>query len=479
MEVQVPLRIAHQVNKLRAVLADSFGVTLGKDAVEDIAQRAETAPPRYGTRRLGWTNDRQAFFFPDKVFGTAGKRRASFVALDGTQTAEARMALTPRGSRTEQYIVLKKLRRDDEVFRLILSIVAVSPLLEVLGAPLLLFHLAGPTGIGKTTLLRLGISVYADPDSPLFMVNFAKDTPNFVDSVLGILHNFPFLLDETTLQGAGQLNDAAYRIASGRTKRRLRGAEHDFEAAGSQAYTLTCLMSGERSIVRNMKRLGARARMLEIEVTDSLLPHAGGENLYDFAHQCFGWFGRDLFASVFRTYFGDNQGGKRLRRRYERLRSEMQRRWPDDHGRLHDALAAICLGDYLVACQLASESGDTPKPDLARLRRRAKNFARRMYYRLQRTADPRDIIREMRAIPRIGRWVDRGFIPVKTLQKHAIGRVSGLTKNKLFGFLKTNGVVDKSEPRKLRKRNQRCYIFTNRGRKLLARRKKNRSASAA
>src|SRR5262249_28772431 len=148
-----------------------------------------------------------------------------FIAPANSLVHEAEKALTPKGDRRRQFEVFRELWRKSPIFRLSLALATISPFLEVLGAAPIAFHLAGRTGLGKTTLLRLAISAYADPDSPLTKIDLAKDTDNYADAQLGMLHNFPILLDETTLTSADRIAEAAYNIAVGRTKGRLLGAD--------------------------------------------------------------------------------------------------------------------------------------------------------------------------------------------------------------------------------------------------------------
>jgi hypothetical protein len=163
---------------LRRFVADSFGYVVREHdpLLESLAIAANTVPRLVGTSRLGWTPQRDAFLYGSTVVTVApdSTRAYEFVAPVGTLLKRAEEALQPTGSREAQYQAFRKLWEQSADFRLVLSLAAVSPFLEVINAPSIVFHLAGLWGSGKTTLLRLGLSVYANPDSPLTRIDFSK-----------------------------------------------------------------------------------------------------------------------------------------------------------------------------------------------------------------------------------------------------------------------------------------------------------------
>jgi hypothetical protein len=218
----VPLSILSKEVALKGFVADYFAYIAEKNdpALLTLGAAVASAPRLLGTSRLGWTPERDAFIYGGTVFYMAAEpmRPYEFIAPEGTLLKRAEEALQPKGSRGAQYQAFKELWDGSAHFRLVLSLAAASPFLEIINAPSMVFHLAGLSGSGKTTVLRLGLSVYANPDSPLTRIDFSKDTQNYADAQLGILHNFPLLLDETTLRDPRQLAEVAYNIAVGRTK---------------------------------------------------------------------------------------------------------------------------------------------------------------------------------------------------------------------------------------------------------------------
>jgi uncharacterized protein (DUF927 family) len=83
--------------------------------------------------------------------------------------------LKPKGSREEQYRYLRELCTKFEGC-VVLSLATASPVLEMVGAPTTLLHIAGPSGIGKSCLCRLAIGLYGDPRGSLLRFDTSKDT---------------------------------------------------------------------------------------------------------------------------------------------------------------------------------------------------------------------------------------------------------------------------------------------------------------
>jgi hypothetical protein len=473
-DLMIPLKVARSTRKLEEFLEAKLGVPLTAGATRDVStlvKELAALPRRVGTSRLGWTPEHDAFVYNGTIYYAAKSpaRRYEFVVPDGTLVRQAVDALTPRGSRETQYEAFRTLWQRSEVFRLALSLATISPFLEIVGAPPIAFHLAGRSGFGKTTLLRLAISAFADPDSPITRVDFSKDTENYADAQLGMLHNFPLLLDETTLRDAGELAGAAYNIAVGRTKGRLAGPEKNYLPADTHTYTLVCFLSGEASIRDEMDRRGGAARMLEIIADEPLLPADKLPRWYAAAGEHYGWYGRDLVERGIAVHFGEGKGGEPLREEYARRRQAIVG-WCDDHARLVDALASVEVGYYLAWKLLGHDFQRLPKPEHRALRGEAAAFTRNVYERLNKTTKIDHVLAAIREVPGIERCVEAGFIPRSTV--HEVAEEFDLAqRGKLAEFLRRHDIVTKTEARKIDGLySERCLILSSEGRRRLSER---------
>jgi len=456
----MPMAAALNPGKARDFLANQFGYTDSAAPVENLAEQIKRVPHVLGIPRLGWTPTHDAFMFgPMPLYTGPTHPTYEFFAPEGTLLHNAAQALTPKGSRDEQYKAFRGLWGTSDDFKLVMALAAVSPFLEIVGAPPIAFHVAGPSGVGKTTLLRLAVSVYADPDSPLTKVDLSKDTQNYADAQCGILHNFPLLLDETTLSDPKDLARAAYQFAVGRSKGRLTGPEQNYVPAEPLTYTLVCFMSGETSIRDEFENGGGAARLIELPTEGPLLAKDQLPTWYGFPTTHWGWMGRDVVQRVIdRGMLATDEGG--LRFVYGGYRA-VTGEWCDGHARMLDFLAAVQVGYRLAGATLF---GTDPGHD------QAQAFAQGVYRRLNKATKVDDVLAACQADRRITVWADRGFVPLDTFD--GVAGDYGMPRVALVRLLKTQSVVTKLESRTIKdptERSVRCAILTPRGQAWLSR----------
>ncbi len=425
----LPLAQLNQSNRVAEFIADRFGyVCEDKDEllgrVAKLKRAARKVPRIVGTPRLGWCSDGEVFMYGGRALPASSA--VEFIAPEGTMLSEAARAVEPHGNAEEQRRAFRELWEKSPHFRLALSLCCVSPLLEVVGAPPVMFHLTGPSGVGKTTVLRLALSAFGDPFAPVTCVDFAKDSKNYADAQLGVLHNFPILLDETTLTDSADFARVAYNIAVGRTKGRLGGSEKDYLPLAPMSYALVCLLSGEHPIRDQIQHAGSAARFVEYPVGEQLLPEAQLPRWNEFAKQHHGWLGLDLL-----TDFSDPTKRERLRIDYQ-IGRVLTSEWLKGHPRLVDFLALLQLGYRLAAHRLGADASD----------KAAVAFAQAVYRGLNLRTKLDDVLETLAAHSEAPNWVERGFIPNGSLIPFQIAKVDCLR------LLKGQGLAQKSDSRK-------------------------------
>ena len=409
----MPLECVHGSRPVQNFLAKFAGyVASGPDdpVLRRLVRELPTLPRVQGVSRLGWTPDHDGFVYGGHIYEAVPfSRPFEFIAPDGTLLRNAVDAFAPRGDAHAQREGFLTLWQQSTEFRLVLSLATMSPFLEIVGAPPIAFHVAGLTGLGKTTLLRLAVSAFENPDSPLTKVDFSKDTQNYADAQLGILHNFPLLLDETTLRGSDELETAAYHIATGRTKGRLTGPERQYLPAEPMTYSLVCFLSGEDVFRTQLTRGGGAARVFEIVLAGPVWPPDDLPHWYALAGQHSGWYGHDLMAWTLRELFVDeDMGGTPLLAGYHAYRARAAKTWPGSHGRTLDFLACVELGYRLAVRTLHVEW--PLQDDVVR-------FVASVRGRLQRGAKADEVIAALGGTPGASEWSRRGFIPVGELER--------------------------------------------------------------
>lgn len=460
---------------LGRLLATRVGLNVPKTRLDRFRTGAESVPRTCGAFRLGWTPGADAFVLPSQTIYRANdpSRMVRFVGLAGTSGSALGRAFRPAGTRVRQHHRLRLLWKRSREARLVLSLAAISPFLEILGAPPLLLHLAGETGYGKTTLARYGISLFGDPNSPLTALDFSKDTPNYADRRLATVKNLPILFDETTLRADADIATSAYSIVAGKTKGRLGGTEARYAPAEPDRYALVVFLTGEAARHARVAEGGGAARWLEIEVPRPLFPRDEGAAWFKAAADNYGWFGADLIASVVRAFLQPQDN--RLLARYRSL-VERTATWCDDHPRLIDALALVQLGHYLVTRQLFHTFAS-----LSPFRQRwhahvAEHFAKCIYKRLILATGPAGILAAMRNSPKAPSWPRKGYIPLPDVRPYAT-RFEMTGRGEFVKFLRDESLVtDKVVSRKTKpdargnRRSFTAYPLTRRGRRFFQRR---------
>jgi hypothetical protein len=422
----LPMPFLGQSAKFGEFIANRFGYALEREEckaeLSQLSRAARRVPTVVGVLRLGWTPDGQVFLYGRRPLPATAS--VELIAPGGTPWAITAAALEPRGSRDEQLRAFRELWERSPLFRVVLSLACVSPFLELIGAPSLVFHLAGPSGIGKTTVLRLALSAFFDPFSSQTCVDFSKDSKNYADAQLGILHNFPLLIDETTLRSAEDLAEAAYNIAVGHTKARLSGPDRLYEPVASMPYSLVCLLSGESSIRDKMMQRGAAARFIEFPEDQQIIAKHLLPRWNEFAKEHHGWFGLALLSD-----FADPAARERLIAMYK-VGRVLTTAWCDDHSRTADFLAVLQLGHRLAARRLGFDESHEA----------AEEFAKRIYAKLNHRTRLDDVLERIAARPRAAEFIERGFIPNIDL----VGLPDALA------VLKSHGLAVKSDSRKVK-----------------------------
>lgn len=465
----IPLSFLNDERKLQAYLADQVGYreTDINSQIQLLQDSLVGLPHILGTSRLGWTADGKAFIYNGTVYplNPQDPLQYEFVAPEGTLIKQASRAFTPKGNRDEQFQAFQKLWKQSWEFCVALSLATASPLLEPLNISPLLIHVAGPSGWGKTTLLRLGLSAFADPDSPLTKIDASKDTQNYADAQLGILRNFPLLLDETTLGESGQMEKVMYNLAMGRTKGRLGGAETLYLPTEPMSYNLVCFLSGEAPLRNNLEHKGAAARLAEIVLEKEIFPKEDLPTWWDFAQSHYGWYGHELIRNIIDLYFSKGQAGSELKALYGQFRHGISG-WCQAHSRSLDFLASLQLGHYLGSQLLFHQFEILSSTSHTQLLQEGEEFVHTVSDKLHTRTMLDQVVECIQEVPFLGTWVERGFIPILNLEEAA--RECGLDRSQFGKFLINQGVVSKTEPRKVSEgKSQRCYILTPAGKERL------------
>ena len=233
-------------------------------------------------KRLGWVGDGYESFSPyvDHIF------------FDGEDDYGAVFAsVTTGGSYDAWKDIIRDVRQHKTAARIYLAASFASAILKPCGLLPFLIHVWGGTGNGKSVLLMLAASVWANPEMGEYVSTF-NGTRYAQETRAGFLNNLPMCLDELqiqTSQGVKDFDDIIYQLCEGVSKTQGKAS------GGLRKQTRwrnVILSNGEHTIIKPLSGGGARNRVIEIEAPDKIYPDLVG--LCEKITTNFGWAGREF-----------------------------------------------------------------------------------------------------------------------------------------------------------------------------------------
>lgn len=180
-------------------------------------------------------------------------------------------SIRPQGDRDKWFDLVKKIRakRQPEVL-INLAASFASVLVELCGTLPFIVSLWGGTGIGKTVILKLATSIWADPGEGKYITD-AKATYTAMEMRLNVLNSLPMTLDDMAQvknQYDGDFSELIYRWCSGKGKDR---SNKDLGLNKLTSWRNCTITNGERSLVDESTQGGAINRVIDIEASGEVL----------------------------------------------------------------------------------------------------------------------------------------------------------------------------------------------------------------
>lgn len=203
------------------------------------------------------------------------------------------------GSRDKWYSLVKEIRskRQPEVL-INLAAAFASVLVEPCGALPFIVSLWGGTGIGKSVILKLCTSVWADPGEGKYITD-AKATNTAMEIRLSILNSLPMTLDDMAQvknQYDEDFSELIYRWCAGKGRDR---SNKDLGLNKLTNWRNCTITNGERSIVDESAQGGAINRVIDIEASgDILFTAKEGNKTVNLIEKNYGYAGRDFISAL-------------------------------------------------------------------------------------------------------------------------------------------------------------------------------------
>lgn len=212
---------------------------------------------------VGWQqqHDGPAFVLRDPVL--PAKKQADYVVDIRGQRGEIFTALQPRGDFERHLAALKQAWAASPVCATIICGALAAPLLYPLNVPQNFgIHLIGESSRGKTTQLKIGASVYGDPNNPHWVAAW-NTTDVGAELRASMLCDVPLCYDEVGGADARRLEGLVYSIINGTG--RTRG-QKDVTLRKTKRWQTIMLSTGEKSLVDETAATGAQVRVVELHV---------------------------------------------------------------------------------------------------------------------------------------------------------------------------------------------------------------------
>ena len=211
--------------------------------------------------RCGWQHGTRDFLVGAEHVARPGAEPVELFTDDDPGLEQVARAFRPSGTWQGWLDALEGVS-DQPVPWAVLYASCAAPLLEVLGAPNFILDVHGVSGHGKTTVLRLGASVWGSPEDGRAIYSWAA-TPTAIERTLGALSGMAVCLDESNrvpLRDRPQIASIAYMIGNGSGKARgtIKGTQRRIE------FRTVVLSTGEASISSYTEDEGVRGRCLPV-----------------------------------------------------------------------------------------------------------------------------------------------------------------------------------------------------------------------
>jgi putative DNA primase/helicase len=222
--------------------------------------------------RLGWYNS--LYILPQETLGNSPEEEVVFQAsVPLAAHHESKGSLTDWQENISKYCV------DNSRLCFCVSVGFAAPLLHLLGEENGGFNLRGPSSGGKTTALKVALSVYGGEK----MLHSWRATSNGLESIAALHNDCLLCLDELGKLEPKIAGEIAYFLANGGGKQR---SDKSGFARKKQNWRLLFLSSGEIGIPDLIRQAGQKVRGgHEVRVID-IPAFTGQYGVFDYLHSC-------------------------------------------------------------------------------------------------------------------------------------------------------------------------------------------------
>ncbi|MBF8262842.1 MAG: uncharacterized protein HW387_507 [Parachlamydiales bacterium] len=257
----------------QTLLSGGVQIKEGKQGRELLSRYIQSANPKARMRcvnRLGWYND--LYILPNSTIGASAGEDVVFQAhIPLADHHESKGTLFEWQEHIAKYCV------DNSRLGFCVSVGLASPLLHLLGEENGGYNLRGPSSGGKTTALRVALSIYGGEK----MLHSWRATSNGLESIAALHNDGLLCLDELGKLDPKIAGEIAYLLVNGGGKQR---SDKSGYARIKQFWRLNFLSSGEVGLPDLIRQSGQKVRGgHEVRVVD--IPAFPGQlGIFEYLH---------------------------------------------------------------------------------------------------------------------------------------------------------------------------------------------------
>lgn len=289
------------------------------------------------TGKLGWVKHKNDYYFipydREIIFDSESEYKSLYSSIH------------TRGSSAKWYSCIGEIRKKKHPAFLINLAACFASVLAIPCDTLpFIVSLWGRTGIGKSVILKICASIWADPDEGKF-ISDPKATATAMEARLNALNALPMLMDDMA-QIAKRGDDYSELIYKWCAKQGKSRSNKNLGLNPSTTWCNCTLTNGERPIVDDFTQGGAINRVIDIECNDTLFDGEEGKDTIKVVKKNYGFAGEDFINEIKRIGF--EEINKLYGEYYNIIRATAKEQGVEKEDKQAMAMALILVADHLT-----------------------------------------------------------------------------------------------------------------------------------
>lgn len=344
------------VNKNKVVTLARYGIAVGSVNAGKVAayftdvlgRSAATLPRKMSKSSLGWVGSKHEYFLPYSDGFVLDNQNDPHVI-------ELLEAMKPKGDEQAWIDRMRELRKHIPV-RIAMAASFASPIVPLIGQNPFIMHIWGGTGLGKTLLLKLIMSIWGNPNSSQ-IVRSLNCTQNSLMTQASFLQNIPLAGDElqTIKTRYSNYDNLVMDITEGFNRGRLDKDGKPVRVLTWRNAFLTC---GEEPICKQDSGGGVLARVIEVELLSKYVED--GNELANFLADNYGFAASKYIAELTKPV---ELGGYDLRMMYRDYERKL-RQDGENNEKQAGAGALVMVADFISSMLLWPNEREMQPSDL-------------------------------------------------------------------------------------------------------------------